>query len=65
MKRGKTVFMRGFLFHHPVMTNPSIFWTQLRSNVYEFFSIFSAFPAGKSRDIVCQRICLLLWLIFA
>ena len=34
--RGKTVFVRCILFQHSVMTNPTIFWTVLRSNAYEF-----------------------------
>ena len=63
--RGKTVFVRCFLFQHSVMTNLIIVWTLLRSNAYEFVQDFVLFLSGKSRDIAYQRICLLLWLIFA
>ena len=63
--RGKTVFVRCFLFQHSVVTNPTIFWTLLRSNAYEFVQDFCFSFQGKSRDIVFQRICLFLWLIFA
>ena len=63
--RGKTVFVRCFLFQHSVMTNPTIFWTLLRSNAYGFVQDFVLFLWGKSRDIVYQRICLFLLLIFA
>ena len=58
---GKTIFVRGFLFQRPVMTNPSIFWTLLCSNAYEFFSKLDR----KSKAIVDKRICLFLLLIFA
>ena len=42
-----------------------MFWTLLRSNAYEFFKILCFSCQGKSRDIVYQRICLFVWLIFA
>ena len=42
-----TIFVRGFLFQYPVMTNPSIFWTLLRSNAYEFVQYFVIFLSGK------------------
>ena len=42
------------------MTNPTIFWTLLRSNAYEFAQNLCFSCQGKSRDIVYQRI----WLIF-
>ena len=45
--RGKTVFVRCFLFQPSVMTNPTIFWTLLRSNAYEFVQNFVLFLLGK------------------
>ena len=45
--RGYTVFVRCFLFQHSVMTNPTIFWTLLRSNAYEFVKDFVVFLSGK------------------
>ena len=47
--RGKTVFVRCFLFQHPVMTNPTIFWTLLRSNAYGFVQNFVLFLSGKKQ----------------
>ena len=46
-----------FSFSTPVMTNPSIFWTQLRSNAYGFVKKNCAFPIREKRDIVYQRKC--------
>ena len=65
LTRGKTIFVRGFFFQHPVITNTSIFWTLLRSNAYEFVQHFVFSCQGKSRDVVYQRMYLFLWLIFA
>ena len=45
--RGKTVFVGCFLFQHSVMTNPTVFWTLLRSNAYEFVQDFVLFLSGK------------------
>ena len=44
---GKTVFVRCCLFQPSVMTNPTIFWTLLRSNAYEFVQDFVLFLSGK------------------
>ena len=45
--KGKTVFVRCFLFQHSFMTNPAICWTLLRSNAYEFVQDFVLFLSGK------------------
>ena len=47
--RGKTVFVWCFLFQHSVMTNPTIFWTLLRSNAYEFVQDFVILLSGKKK----------------
>ena len=47
LTRGKTVFVRCFLFQQSVMTNPTIFWTLLRSNAHEFVQDFVLFLSGK------------------
>ena len=47
--RGYTVFVRCFPFQHSVMTNPTIFWTLLRSNAYEFVQDFVIFLSGKQQ----------------
>ena len=47
--RGKTVFVRCFLFQPSDMTNPTIFWTLLRSNAYEFVQDFVLFLSGRYR----------------
>ena len=47
--RGKTVFVRCFLFQHSVMTNRTIFWTLLRSNAYEIVQDFVLFLSGKEK----------------
>ena len=39
LMKGKTIFVRVFLFRHPFMTNPTILWTLLHSNEYESFNI--------------------------
>ena len=45
--RGKTVSVRCFLFQHSVLANPTVFWTLLRSNAYEFVTDFVLFLSGK------------------
>ena len=64
LTKGKTIFVRVFLFRHPFTTNSTIFWTLLRSKQYNFFSTFCDFLSGKSRDIVHQRTFWFTWLIF-
>ena len=64
LSKVKTIFVRVFLFRHLFMTNPTIFWTLLRFNEYDFFNILWFSCQGKSRDIVYQRTCWFSWLIF-
>ena len=48
--RDITVFVH-FFFQHSVMTNPTIFWTLLRSNAYEFVQDFCAFSVREKVEI--------------
>ena len=63
--RGKTVFVRCFFFStQSWRTLPSFgqYCVPMHTNLFKILC-FSC--QGKSRDIVYQRICLFLWLIFA
>ena len=57
--RGKTVFVRCFLFQLSVMTNPTIFGHYCVQMHMSLFKILCFTCQWKSRDIVYQRICLL------
>ena len=39
--------MRVFLFRHPFITNPTIFWTRLHSKSWNMFNILVIFLSGK------------------
>ena len=40
-----------FFFQHSVMTNPTIFWTLLRSDTYQFVEDFVLFPVREKVEI--------------
>ena len=58
-------FVRVFLFRHPFMTNLPCFGHSCAPTNTNLFNILWFSCQGKSRDIVNQRTCRILWLIFA
>ena len=59
--KGNTISVRGFLFQHPFMTNPTIYGTTWRSNAYAFYIILWFPCQRKSSDIFYQQRCLFLY----